>query len=345
MKFQSAIVFTFIFFLITAPKAEAQKITNATKKQLAQVEDSLKTISRTMVFSNSTAERFRADSNFIRTLMRALKQPYSFEYPFDSVSVSKIVAPDSSFRILTWQVKKDEYTVLQKGVIQKNTPDGSLVRYPLFDNSMFTSKVLDSVRTPSNWIGAIYYKIIQKSFQGKNYYTLLGFDEYTINTNRKWMEVLSFDAEGQPVFGGPLFSFEEDSIKKPVQARYAIEYKKEAKAYLNFDAELDIVILDHLISETDEPEKKFTYIPDGDYEGFKWKNGRWVHIDKVFDFQLKDGDSPTEAALYDSNGNINEETLGKKSQSNDEKNKTDSKPTSSPKLPTKTIVPKKTGGN
>jgi hypothetical protein len=37
--------------------------------------------------------------------------------------------------------------------------------------------------------------------------------------------------------------------------------------------------VDHLISETDEPEKKFTYVPDGDYEAFRWQNGQWVHVD------------------------------------------------------------------
>jgi hypothetical protein len=33
-------------------------------------------------------------------------------------------------------------------------------------------------------------------------------------------------------------------------------------------------------------------IPDGDYEGFEWKNGQWMHIDKVFDFKLKEGEAP-----------------------------------------------------
>lgn len=344
MPSRSLNVFFSLLFLFIAVDSSAQKLNSATKKQLVAVEDSLKNLSRTMVFSKSTAERFRADSSFIRTLMRALKLPYSFEYSFDSVSVSNLMAPDSSFRIITWQLKKDEYTILQKGVIQKNTNDGSLVRFPLFDNSMFTSKPADSIRSANNWIGAIYYKIIKKTHLGKNYYTLLGFDEYTVNTNRKWIEVLSFDTNGQPVFGGPLFSFEQDSIKKPAQVRYAIEYKKEAKAYMSFDLELDLLIVDHLISETDEPEKKFTYIPDGDYEGFKWKDGKWIHIDKVFDFQLKDGESPKEAGIYDDNGNVNEELLEKKSRTNAEKGeikKTPVQPAS--KIKTST-TPKKTGG-
>ncbi|MBK7883682.1 MAG: hypothetical protein IPJ81_07660 [Chitinophagaceae bacterium] len=38
-----------------------------------------------------------------------------------------------------------------------------------------------------------------------------------------------------------------------------------------------------MISESNEPDKKWTLVGDGDYEGFKWKNGKWVHIEKVFD--------------------------------------------------------------
>jgi hypothetical protein len=45
---------------------------------------------------------------------------------------------------------------------------------------------------------------------------------------------------------------------------------------------MDMIIVEHLISETNEPNKKWTYVGDGDYEGFKWKGGKWVHIEKIF---------------------------------------------------------------
>ena len=125
-------------------------------------------------------------------------------------------------------MKKDEYVLLQKGAIQMRTNDGSLKLFPLFDVSMFTGNPLDSVRNRNNWIGAIYYRIILKEHNGKKYYTLLGFDDYSVSSNKKWMEVLSFNNNGEPVFGGPYITFKEDSVKKPVQNRFHIEYKKEA---------------------------------------------------------------------------------------------------------------------
>jgi hypothetical protein len=188
---------------------------------------------------------------------------------------------------------------------------------------MFTSKPLDSIRTRRNWIGAIYYRIIEKSYQGVNYYTLLGFDDYSSSSNKKWMEVLTFSPSGEPVFGGPYFSFQDDSVRKPVRYRFNIEYKKDASTRFNYDPQMDIVLFDHLVPEGDEPERKDSYIPDGDFEGFKWKDGMWVHIEKqIFNFKLKDGQFPQEAKMMDENGAIDEQKLQEQS----EKNKARAKP-------------------
>ena len=314
-------------------------LSTADIRQLERKEDSLKLFSRAMVFGKSAAERFRADSNFVRILVRALKTPNSFNYPLDSVAISKLYAPDSAFRIFTWQLQKDEYVYLQKGAIQMRTPDGSLKLFPLHDVSMFSAKPSDSVRTRENWVGAIYYRIILKTFNSKKYYTLLGFDDFSPTSNKKWMEVLTFNERGEPVFGGPFISYQGDSASKPkILARFNVEYKKDAKTFFNYDPELDLIVFDHLISETSEPERRDTYIPDGDFQAFKWQNGRWVMVDKVFNFTLKDGAFPMEEKLFDDDGNADEERLQKSTDKNLEKKNTP------PKKTTTTTPPKKGGG-
>jgi hypothetical protein len=314
-----------MFILFLSQLAQAQGWSASEKKELAKKEDTLKSLSKLIVLGSNPAVSLRADSNFIRTFVRALKIKNSFYYPFDSVAISKLYSPDSSFRIFTWQWAKDEYVYLQRGAIQMHTPDGSLKLYPLHDVSMFTSRPDDSVRNANNWIGAIYYKIIQKEFQGKQYYTLLGFDDYSVASNKKWMDVLTFQ-NGQPIFGGPFFSFKDDSIKRADKARFNIEYKKEAKTYFNYDPDNDLIIYDHLISESDEPNRKESLVPDGDYEGFKWANGQWVHVDKVFNFKLKDGEFPVDAKLFDDAGNPDEAKLQKASEKNLEKKQAEKKP-------------------
>ena len=281
----------------------------------------MKTYAFDIVNDSLASGRFRADSQFIRSLVRTLKLPYSFYYPLDSLqTISRLYAPDSSFRIMTWQFKKDDFLYLQEGAIQINQPDGSLKLFPLFDASMFTAKPLDSVRNRHNWIGAIYYKIILKTYAGKKYYTLLGFDDYSQTSNKKWMEVLTFTPEGEPRFGGPYFSFQEDSVRKPTQYRFNIEYKKEAGTRFNYDPSLDLVVFDELISENNEPEKKDTYVPDGDFEAFQWKNGKWVHLQKgIFTEKLKDGDFPREAEILNNQGKANEAELEAQSEKNRKK--------------------------
>src|SRR3954468_783332 len=106
--------------------------------QFEKQQDSLKSLADNIVNAPEANQRFRSDSSFIRMLVRSLKIPHSFYYPFDSLlTISKLYAPDSSFRIFTWQIKKDVYVFLQRGAIQMRTSDGSLKLTPLHDVSMF----------------------------------------------------------------------------------------------------------------------------------------------------------------------------------------------------------------
>src|SRR5688572_19943757 len=133
--------FLISFFIgaVLVADVSAQRLSAAETKQLVKKEDTLRFFADSMVNSESPAVRFRSDSNFIRGLVRALRVKNSFNYPFDSlVTVSRLYSPDSLFRIFTWQIKKDEYVLLQKGAIQMKTTDGSLKLYPLFDVSMFS---------------------------------------------------------------------------------------------------------------------------------------------------------------------------------------------------------------
>lgn len=290
----------FVILLFISASVKAQ-IGPDDLKLLRSQEDSLGYYSHEMIFDSFAENRFHYDSVFIRNLIKSLKTPYSFEYPFDSIqTVSKLYAPDSTFRIFTWQLQRDESYYHQDGAIQMKTKDGTLKLFPLFDASDYTTTPADSVRTNKNWIGAIYYNIIMKEFKGKKYYTLFGYDDNDFSSTRKWLEVLTFNTNGDPVFGGNYFDYKDDELKpaQPVD-RFLLEYKKDARARLVYDSDIDMIVFDHLISESNEPQKKFTLIPDGDYESFKWESGKWVHIDKLFNQQLKDGQAPRPQPLFD----------------------------------------------
>lgn len=286
-------------------------------KKLRAKEDTLKDYSMYLNTDSLPEDRMISDSIFTKTLVRALQIKNSFYYPFDSVlGVSKLYAPDTSFRIFSWNISYDDHYARQRGAIQYRTADGSLKLLPLRDVSEFTDKPGDSIRTRSNWIGAMYYNIIKTQYKGRNYYTLFGFDNNTAQSSMKWIDVLTFNEKNEPVFGGPFFTYEKDSIPKPPKYRIGLEFKKGARVLVNYVEDLGMILVDHLISETEQPELPWTFVPDGDQEGFKWENGKWVHIDKVFTYKLQDGQAPVGDPLLDPKGNKDEKKLQEKTDKN-----------------------------
>ncbi len=318
----------FLLLILLTGTAFTQTISPGDKKKLQAKEDTLVEYARYMITDTLQEDRMISDSIFTRTLVRALQVKNSFYYPFSSVAgISKLYAPDSSFRIFTWNIQYDEYYSRQKGAIQLPTRDGSLKLFPLRDVSEFTENAMDSIRTKDNWIGAVYYNIIKTTdTRGKNYYTLFGIDHNNVKSTKKWIEVLHFDNKNSPLFGGPLFTYEKDSLPKKPAYRINLEFKKNARVLADYIKDLDLILVDHLISENDEEENKWTYIPDGDNEAYKWENGKWVHIDKAFDYKIDMkgvdpflGNPPVGDPLIDKKGNLDLKKLEEKSEKNKKK--------------------------
>lgn len=310
------VLYLFVLFLLSSA-TRAQKIAPADLRLLSKKQDSLKTYAKDLAIDSFSNNRMRSDSFFVKVLRRSLDIKNSFYYPFDSVrGIGKVYAPDSTFRIITWSMFYNEDICQQRGVIQFRPQGGVSKWVPLLDYSSLTPYPEDSVRDFRHWIGAIYYNIIETKFNNKDYYTLFGYDPNSMRSNKKWIEVLTFDEHKMPVFGGKYFSFEKDSVQRPAQDRFGIEYKKDASTTVNFDPDLNLILVDHLVSESDEPDLPYTLVPDGDYEGFKWVNGKWLHVDKVFDQKLEDGQAPIPDPIRDLKGNTNEEKLEQQSEKN-----------------------------
>ena len=301
-------IFALLIFIVIAQSVSAQ-ITPADLKALRKKEDSLKSLSVKIIQGRTSSDRFLADSEFTRIFVRALKIKNSFHYDFDSLqTISKLSPPDSTFKIFTWQMVINDYVVRQHGAIQMRTADGSLKLFPLIDKSDITQKMSDTVGNNFGWIGAVYYRILQTQAAGKNIYTLLGYDENNVRSNKKVVEVLSFD-NGEPLFGGNWFSFSDAPTLPQNPGRLILEYKKNASPRLVFDKDQDMIVYEHLISETGETQKKYTYIGDGDYEGLKWNNGKWTHVNKVFTQVTKEGDEPIPNPIRDASGELDRSKL------------------------------------
>ena len=302
-------LFLFAVYALCTMLCFSQPIQKTDDRFLQQKEDSLKQYSLDLIQAINAEKRFKADSFFTKMFVRALKIKGSFNYRFDSLqTISKLYPPDSSFRIFTWQMVINDNIIRQHGAIQMKTIDGSLKLYPLIDKSDVTINITDTIGNNRGWIGAVYYRIIQTKTGNQNYYTLLGYDENNIRSNRKIIEVLNF-VNDKPEFGGRFFSFENDAVKLPTVSRYIMEYKKSTGARLTYDENLGMIVFEHLESESNEPKKKWTLIPDGDYEGFKWNNDKWVHVEKVFNQVTPEGKEPLPSPVKDAQGNTDENKL------------------------------------
>lgn len=298
-----------LFLAVFMPCITKAQLTPMDKAGLAKQESELKSHAKDILFGIEVTDRFTADSLFTRKLVAALKTPYSFQYPFDSLeSISRLYAPDSSFRIFTWNLYITDASARRHGAIQMRTADGSLKLFPLIDKSDVTEDISKPITDNLNWIGAVYYRIILKEYRGKKFYTLIGFDENDLRSHKKIIDILRFENE-KPVFGAPVFSFPDDKIVPKKVNRFVMEYKRDAGARLNYDEMMDLIVKEHLVSESNEPNKKYTLVGDGDYEAFKWMDGKWVYVSKIFFEITPEGKAPIPNKILDDKGNIDESKI------------------------------------
>ncbi len=263
--------------------------------KLTAMQDSLRLLSDKFTLDTLLESRKKACYAFIPKFVSALKFNNSFYYPFDTLeTVSKVYAPDSSFRIFTWQLALPKGHYRYYGVIQMRSSKVKI--YPLHDLSDTMPYQPQLTTTNDNWYGALYYNAIQQTVDKKPVYSLFGYEASDIITRRKVVEILTFDKTGKPKFGAPLFHFKYDSSHAKMLDtlnRFFIEYKYNAPTVLNYDKQMQMIVFDHVAPPNEKAKgATFSYVPDGTYEGFNWQNNHWQWVEKVFTFSIDENDNP-----------------------------------------------------
>lgn len=265
---------------------------NVRIKQLKLYEDTLKTLGKTFINDENDLERKNANYKFIKTMVNALKVPNSFLFPFDSVkTISIINSPDNRFRILSWSIMNQDGSFRFYGTVQMNT-GGFLKMYPLEDYSPLLKNPEDSIINSRKWYGAQYYKIIPV-YAAKTYYVLIGWKGNTVKSNKRVIDVLSFN-NGEPIFGMPVFDGNGKTRKRVI-----FEYARQASMLLRYVPGQNLIVFDHLAPPDaklkDKPE---TFGPDLSYDGYKLKNGRWVYVEQLDMRNVPDNTSSTPDKEY-----------------------------------------------
>ncbi|MBU3675903.1 MAG: hypothetical protein FGM54_01810 [Chitinophagaceae bacterium] len=268
----------------------------ASLSALQVLEDSLVYYADSMYASPMPESRMDGGYAFIRTMKAFLKTPGSFNYPCEKLNnkISITNAPDGEFRIYNWEVMRSDADARYYGVIQRK--NGQIL--PLVDVSdQLQRGAEDSVLNNGRWFGCLYYNVIAQKLAGQTLYFLLGWNGNGINSERKVIDVLSYGADNSAVFGAPVFNMIDRNKRRDVN-RYVLEYQRGSKVSMNWDEEMKQIILDHTESQIGDPAKRYTYVPDGSYDGIRWTGNKWVMAQNVIQIDvLESGKAPVEKPI------------------------------------------------
>lgn len=279
-------VFPCLLFLAFSASAfsQAGSLSPANQDSMQLAEKDLLALSYVMHTDSSAERRFIACKKLIRGLVEALNRPNSFRYTFPELEgVSIQYAPDSTFRIFTWElhVNRDEYR--HYGALQRNT--SSLALTPLIDRGFaLRENPENALLAADNWLGYVIYRMVPGgTHRGRPYYLVFGFDRFGTWRRQKILDVLSFDDTGQPQFGLPIFdTYTNKGLLMPDRARIILEYGAEGQVAMQYEAENNRIVYENLILMPGTNEEGPVNMPDGSYHALEYREGRWVEIDKVF---------------------------------------------------------------
>ncbi len=210
-------------------------------------------------------------------LAQSLVFPTAYKHKFDSLkSIGKLYAPRKAFRVFNWNHSFRDGTHRHFALIvipgKKKEPN-QVIR--LVDTSDSIVKPEQQTLGPDQWFGVLYYKIIskRKAKDKKQHYTLLGLDMNNLKTKKKIIEVLTFDKNGEPIFGAPIIE-----MNKRTKKRVIFEFAAQQSMYLEYNWFKRRIEFDHLSPLMPYLVGEYEYYePDLFRDGFKFKNGQWKH--------------------------------------------------------------------
>ena len=279
-----------LLYLLTFSTSKAQQGGVPT---IMQLEDSLVKYADSMYGGFLPDTRIAYSERFAKQLVQALKTPDSWNYKFDKLNtkINILYPDDQAFRIFNWEIAPADEARRYYGAIQ--LPSSTLKLHGLVDYSQdFGKAAEDTVLTGGKWYGALYYRIHRETVEGQPVYILFGRNSANRQSNRKLLEPLHFEAAG-PVFGAPVFNVRSTNRPTARVNRFMLEFKKDIQVGLNWDPNQRVIYFDNLVSQVNDPARKYTYVPSGQIDGFRFNGTGWDFVqDIVRMVPRKDGEAP-----------------------------------------------------
>ena len=237
-----------------------------------------------MINADVPANRERAAKSFDQIIEKFISESTASNIDLSFVrQLSKVVSEDSLITIYTWGVELEDSKYDYEGYVFYNGKS----HHKLVNRSAFDSNIRYATHTSQDWYGARYYNIVKFS-DGE--YLLFGRNDNGGFNNAKVVDVLSYEGDNL-VLGKEIFQDPEDTLT--YNNKIYITYSEDASVNLNYNAGMEMIVQDHLIQRIGRmPGQGPTYLPDGTYSGYGYRDGKWMFKEKLFDHSYGENNAP-----------------------------------------------------
>ena len=282
LKLRISLLFLSLLLFAGYSMAQSDSIQGAEKRLMEMLKETHQ--------AKEDSIRIVLNERFADMLAEALTLTASHAWPFDSLNLGKLSSKNGNIRIFNWNIQQNNRSNLYSMVILNVALD-TVIRL----QTMPSINVLDenTIYRNGNWPGGLYYKMIERGDGPKNIYTLLSWDGFSPQASRKTIDALTFDNEGMPVFGSPIFK-----TKNGLHSRVVSEYSARSSFTQHYDRQKiqlsnvrkskrkiddEMIVLDRLVPLNESLlEQSWAYVPAGDiYDAFVFLNKFWTFVEDI----------------------------------------------------------------
>ncbi|MEA5111533.1 hypothetical protein SDC9_21824 [bioreactor metagenome] len=252
--------------------------------------DRLKALIDSARKEKSDSLRLVINNVFFNELTAYLKESPASNKMFDSLNIGVITSTEAKVTLFNWNLQQNNGTNIYFLIIRNNATNQVIPMKPMHALQELSE---ETIFRDANWPGGLYYRIIFRTDLSGSCYTLLGWDGFSRTTSRKTIDALSFDSNGSPVFGAPVFRT-RDGIRNRVVSEYASQasftqsYDRQKVTLSNVRKSQrkitdEIIVLDRLVPMNESlTGQRWAYVPAGNvYDGFIVFNKLWSFVEDI----------------------------------------------------------------
>ena len=214
-------------------------------------------------------------------IKRRLKSMFSYD---DALTINTEGLPrlysqtsqDKTVRIITFMTVFGDMTSRCNGLVLHRKKDGNIDMFELDDKTEDIGNPERVKLNASKWYGAVYYDMIEATYDKTTYYTLLGYKSNDGMVKTRVIDALWFSGK-KCMFGAPIFEHE-----KATYSRRVFRYSAGVNMMMRYDDKLKSIVFDHLAPENSMfiGEYRF-YGPDWSYDSYTRQSKYWFFKEDI----------------------------------------------------------------